>query len=221
MGDVLKNQFLDSFINNISLTTIIITMTVAFVFAVYLYFVYMLTCDSVVYSKKFNITMSLIILITTAIILSMQSNIVLSLGMVGALSIVRFRTAIKEPRDLLFLFWSISLGIILGGELYSVALVLSAMMTIGLIVFNYLPGNKTPMLLIVNCKDEEAEKKVETFLKENKVENRVKSRNAGKYGIDVIYEIGAKTKLETMKNLKAEEGLENVNIVMHDGESQF
>ena len=110
---IFKESFLANFQTNISRETIIITFAISFALALYVYYVYKLTGKDVIYSKKFNVTMSLMSIITSAIVLSMQANIAVSLGMVGALSIVRFRTAIKEPRDLLFLFWSISNGIII------------------------------------------------------------------------------------------------------------
>ena len=91
-----------------------------------------------IYSKNFNVTMSLISIVTAGVVLSMQANIVVSLGMVGALSIVRFRTAVKEPRDLLFLFWSISNGIIIGAGVYSLVFIMAIILTIGLLVFDIL-----------------------------------------------------------------------------------
>ena len=124
-NDIFKDNFLDSFSSNLSIITVCITLIFTFLISLYVFFIYKLTTKNVIYSKKFNITMTLMSIITSAIVLSMQANITVSLGMVGALSIVRFRTAIKEPRDLLFLFWSISNGIIIGSGIYSIAIVLA------------------------------------------------------------------------------------------------
>ena len=108
-SDIFKDSFLSNFSTTISLPTIIFTLVYAFLISLFVYFIYKLTTKSVIYSKKFNITTSLMSIITAAIVLSMQSNITVSLGMVGALSIIRFRTAIKEPRDLLFLFCNVTI----------------------------------------------------------------------------------------------------------------
>lgn len=145
-SDIFKSNFLDNFNNSISISSVIITMIIALIFSLIAFYVYKLTCDNVVYSKKFNVTMSLMTIVTAAVVMSMQSNVVVSLGMVGALSIVRFRTAIKEPKDLLFLFWAITNGIIIGAGVYSIAFILAIVLTIGLLVFERLPGNKIPYL---------------------------------------------------------------------------
>ena len=175
--DVIKNGFLNNFMNSISLPTVITTTVISFAFAIGVYIVYLLTCDKTIYSKKFNIAMSLMTIITSALVMSMQANIVISLGMVGALSIVRFRTAIKEPKDLLFLFWAISNGIIIGAGLYSIALVLAVVLSIALLVFELIPARRKAMLLVVNLKNVEdvikVEEKLNTLAKEaNKVADK-------------------------------------------------
>lgn len=147
-SDIFKNSFLDNFNQSMSKSSVIVTMLMALLFALIVFYVYKLTCDNVVYSKKFNVTMSLMTLVTAAVVMSMQANVVVSLGMVGALSIVRFRTAIKEPKDLLFLFWAISNGIIIGAGVYFVVCILAVVLTIGLLLFEKLPGNKIPYLLV-------------------------------------------------------------------------
>ena len=149
-SDILKKNFLDNFTGTISIQAVIITLLVALLFSVIVFYVYKLTSKNTIYSKNFNITMSLISIVTSGVVLSMQANIVVSLGMVGALSIVRFRTAVKEPRDLLFLFWSISNGIIIGAGVYSLVFIMAIILTIGLLVFDVLPSNKIPYLLVIN-----------------------------------------------------------------------
>ena len=134
--EIFKDSFLDNFTSNLSIPTISITLIYAFLLSIFVFFIYKLTTKNVIYSKKFNVSMSLMSIITAAIVLSMQANITVSLGMVGALSIVRFRTAIKEPRDLLFLFWSISNGIIIGAGIYSIALVLAIVLGIAMLFFD-------------------------------------------------------------------------------------
>ena len=196
-SNIFKDNFLDNFTEAIPFTEVIITMVVAFVFSIIIYYVYKVTCDNVIYSKKFNITMALMSIVTAAIIMSMQANVVVSLGMVGALSIVRFRTAIKEPKDLLFLFWAIANGIIIGAGIYSIAFVLAIILTLALLLFEKLPGNKIPYLLVVTLKNLDAEEHIIKLLEENKIKYRVKSKNVSSNSVDVIYELSNK-KIETL-----------------------
>ena len=220
-SDIFKNNFLDNFTNSISLSSVIITMCVALLFSFIIYFVYKFTCDNVIYSKKFNVTMALMTMVTAAVIMSMQANVVVSLGMVGALSIVRFRTAIKEPKDLLFLFWSITNGIIIGAGIYSIAFVLAIILTIALLVFERLPGNKIPYLLVATLENLDAEEKITKVLEENKIKYRVKSKNVSSSSIDVIYELSNNKIEELIKDISKDKGIKSLNLITQDGECQF
>ena len=220
-SDIFKNNFLDNFTNSISLSSVIITMCVALLFSFIIYFVYKFTCDNVIYSKKFNVTMALMTMVTAAVIMSMQANVVVSLGMVGALSIVRFRTAIKEPKDLLFLFWSITNGIIIGAGIYSIAFVLAIILTIALLVFERLPGNKIPYLLVATLDNLDAEEKITNVLKENKIKYRVKSKNVSSSSTDVIYELSNNKIEELIKDISKDKGIKSLNLITQDGECQF
>ena len=151
----------------------------------------------------------------------MQANIVVSLGMVGALSIVRFRTAIKEPRDLLFLFWSISNGIIVGAGIYSVAAVLSVIVIIVMLILERLPENKMPHLLIVNFDDNEVEKQIESIFDDNNVKNIVKSKNISKGRCDIVYEIAIKEDSEFVSKIAELPGVLSVNLLHQDGECEL
>ena len=155
--------------------------------------------DSVFYSKGFAISMAAISVITAAILIAMQSNLVISLGMVGALSIVRFRTAIKDPMDLLFLFWSIGVGIICGASLYSVAIVGSLVVTVVLLVLSLTPVVRAPFLLVVNGEDEELEKAVLAAVEHHTRAYRVKSRNRSRGHMDLIVEAVSYTHLDVYK----------------------
>ena len=220
-SDIFKNNFLDNFTNSISLSSVIITMCVALLFSFIIYFVYKFTCDNVIYSKKFNVTMALMTMVTAAVIMSMQANVIVSLGMVGALSIVRFRTAIKEPKDLLFLFWSITNGIIIGAGIYSIAFVLMVILTIALLVFERLPGNKIPYLLVATLDNLDAEEKITNVLKENKIKYRVKSKNVSSSSTDVIYELSNNKIEELIKDISKDKGIKSLNLITQDGECQF
>lgn len=220
-SDIFKNNFLDKFTNSISLSEVVITLGVALIFSFLIYFVYKFTCDNVIYSKKFNITMALMTMVTAAVIMSMQANVVVSLGMVGALSIVRFRTAIKEPKDLLFLFWSITNGIIIGAGIYSIAFVLMVILTIALLVFERLPGNKIPYLLVATLENLESEEKIIKVLDENKIKYRVKSKNVSNNSIDVIYELSNNKIEELIKDISKDTSIKSINLITQDGECQF
>ena len=220
-SDIFKNNFLDKFTNSISLSEVVITLGVALIFSFLIYFVYKFTCDNVIYSKKFNITMALMTMVTAAVIMSMQANVIVSLGMVGALSIVRFRTAIKEPKDLLFLFWSITNGIIIGAGIYSIAFVLMVILTIALLVFERLPGNKIPYLLVATLENLESEEKIIRVLNENKIKYRVKSKNVSNNSIDVIYELSNNKIEELIKDISKDNSIKSINLITQDGECQF
>ena len=157
--DVFKKSFLEGF-TSMDITTgkIAATLIVTALLALYIFAIYRLVTRKVFYSKNFNISLAVMSLITSAIILAMQSNLVISLGMVGALSIVRFRTAIKDPMDLAFLFWSISIGIICGAGLYEIALVTSVGVTVFILVLDMLPVGKAPMMLVVNSSEMNGER---------------------------------------------------------------
>ena len=214
--DVIKKSFLTNFVENIPLMTVVMTLFIAFIFAIGIYFAYLLTCEKTIYSKKFNITMSLMTIVTAAIVMSMQANVVVSLGMVGALSIVRFRTAIKEPKDLLFLFWAISNGIIIGANIYSIAFVLSIIMVISLLLFQVLPSKGKNMLLVVNLNSIDKEDVIEKEFNTLKVKYNVKSRNVFKDKVDIIYEISTKEEKELIKILSKNKNIISMNLIKQD-----
>jgi len=159
--DIFKKSFLEGYASaEITTFTIVVALGLACLLALYIFFVYRVVTRKTFYSKNFNITLAGITVITAALILTMQSSVVLSLGMVGALSIVRFRTAVKDPMDLMFLFWSISVGIICGAGLAQVAVILSVVVTLGILILDRMPVAKAPMILVVNASDLDAEEAV-------------------------------------------------------------
>lgn len=218
--EIFKDGFIANFFNDISMIVIFVTLIYAFIISMYVYFIYKLTTKNVIYSKKFNISMSLMSIITSAIVLSMQSNITVSLGMVGALSIVRFRTAIKEPRDLLFLFWSISNGIIIGSQIYSIAIVLAVVLGIAMLFFDIIPEKKVPYLLIIYFKNVKEDKIIEV-LKNNKIKYRLKSENLSTNESSYIYEIKVKKKKDFIYDIKNIKGVSEVSLLTQDGECSY
>ena len=220
-SDIFKKNFLENFTGTISIQMVIITLLFALVFSLIVFYVYKLTSKNTIYSKNFNVTMSLISIITAGVVLSMQANIVVSLGMVGALSIVRFRTAVKEPRDLLFLFWSISNGIIIGAGVYSLVFIMAIILTIGLLAFDLLPNNKIPYLLVVNISDNNVFDKIVDTLIVNSVKYKVKSRNVTKGSTDVVFELSCKSLELLVDDLNKIKGITSYNLISQDGECQF
>ena len=162
--------------------------------------------------------MAIISVVTAGIILAMQSSIVISLGMVGALSIVRFRTAIKDPMDLLFLFWSIGTGIICGAGLYKVAIILAILVTVGILVLDLLPVRISPYLLIINSDTKEAEDKIISIVKEIAGGYKLKSKNITAGGMDLILEVKAKNEKELLDRLSQLKEITAVSLLAHDGE---
>ena len=148
--DMIKNSVLESFSSDITPQRIIIVLLVALVLGLYVFVIYRMAVNNEFYSKDFNRTLVLMAVVTAGIVLAIQSNLVISLGMVGALSIVRFRTAIKSSIDLFFLFWAISIGIICGAGLYLLALMLSIIVTVGLFVTNIMASPIGLGLLVMN-----------------------------------------------------------------------
>ena len=214
--DVIKNSFVENFVESISLQKVALSLTMALLFALIIYGFYLFTCDKTIYSKKFNIAMSLMTIITTAVVLAIQANVVVSLGMVGALSIVRFRTAIKEPKDLLFLFWSISNGIILGAGLYSLALVLLVIVSLALLFFDIIPIKSRVMLLVVNIADLNEEKNIENTMDKLKVKYNIKSKNVFKDKVDIMYEINTKNDQELILELSENKKINSMNLIKQD-----
>ena len=220
-SDIFKKNFLENFTGTVSIQLVIVTLIMALVFSFVVFNIYKLTSKNTIYSRNFNITMSLISIITAGVVLSMQANIVVSLGMVGALSIVRFRTAVKEPRDLLFLFWSISNGIIIGAGVYSLVFIMAIIMSIGLVLFDLIPARKSPYLLVINTSGNSALDKIENMLAENKIKYRIKSRNVTKGNTDIIYELYCDDSQDLFNNINKISGITNFNLLSQDGECQF
>ena len=220
--DVFKKSFLEGF-TSMDITTgkIAATLIVTALLALYIFAIYRLVTRKVFYSKNFNISLAVMSLITAAIILAMQSNLVISLGMVGALSIVRFRTAIKDPMDLAFLFWSISIGIICGAGLYEVALITSVAVTVFILVLDMLPVGKAPMMLVVNSSEMNGEKAVLDVVEKYSRYYKVKSRNLSKGRLDLVIELRVKEESALVSEVAALDGMISASMISHDGEVTF
>ena len=220
--DIFKKSFLEGYAGaDIDLITVCTALAVASAIALYIFFVYRVMTRKTFYSKSFNITLAAVTVITSALILTMQSSVVLSLGMVGALSIVRFRTAIKDPTDLMFLFWSISAGIICGAGLAQIAVILSLVLTAGVGVLSALPNATPSMLLVVNGTGIEVEKTVMASAAKYARHPRVKSRNVTGTTFDIVVELRTDKGGELVSELASADGVLHVSLLSHDGETTF
>lgn len=218
-SDIFKNSFLEKFDGtSFDLKTIALLLIVSSVLAIYIFLVYRGITKKTFYSKTFNISLVALTIIITSIIITIQSNIVISLGMVGALSIVRFRTAIKDPMDLTFLFWSISVGIICGANLPELALVESLVLTVLILVLNYLPVSKAPMLLIINFDDINTEDKIINILTKYIKHYKIKSRNISNDKEEMIIELRIKNDNSIVKEISKIKNVQSVSLLSHDGE---
>ncbi|MBP5739012.1 MAG: DUF4956 domain-containing protein [Abditibacteriota bacterium] len=219
-SDIFKKSFLEGY-GTISPKTTALALLVSCLFALYIFLLYRVVTRKTFYSKSFNITLAGLTVITTAVILTIQSNIVLSLGLVGALSIGRFRTAIKDPMDLMFLFWSIGTGIVCGAGLAEIAAILAIVLTIGIIVLDAFPTVKAPMLLIVNADNTDAEEKITAVTEKFASHPKVKSRNMTATSFDIIYELRTSQGGDLVKELMALDGVTSASLMSHDGETTF
>lgn len=220
--DIFKKSFLEGYASTeITTLTIMTALGIACLLALYIFFVYRVVTRKTFYSKSFNITLAGVTVITASLILTMQSSVVLSLGMVGALSIVRFRTAIKDPIDLMFLFWSISVGIICGAGLAQVAIILSVILTLGILILDRLPVAKAPMILVVNATDLDAEQNVSRVVGKYAHFFSVKSRNMTADTLDLVLELRTEQGSTLVRDIMALEGITSASLLAHDGEVTF
>lgn len=215
--DILKNSFLEE-TADFSIAAASVSLLSALFIGLFIFFIYKKTYAGVMYSKPFNTSLVLLSVLTTFVILAVTSNVVLSLGMVGALSIVRFRTAIKEPLDLVFLFWSISVGIILGAGLYSLAFLGSAFITVILLVLTGKVDSSAPYILMLQLENENAELQATEIIKNRFGKVIVKSKSITDGQPELIYEVKVKNnETSFMNELSAIEGVQNATLVSYNG----
>lgn len=216
--DIFKSGFLDSF-QSFSLTDIVISLAAAFFIGLFIFYVYQKTYSGVLYSRSFNVSLVAILLVTTLVICGVTSNVVLSLGMVGALSIVRFRTAVKDPMDLVFLFWAIAEGILCGAALLPLALLGCPVIGIFLLVFANRQQRDNPYLIIIRLEDMEREGEVAAFLRNQVKRMLLKSKTVtGGTGTELIYEIRpVDSDSRFVNTISKMEGVESAVMVSYDG----
>ena len=217
-NDIFKSSFLNN-VTAISITDMAIAMILAFGVGLFIFYVYKKTYAGVMYSSCFGVTLIALTLITTLVILAVTSNVVLSLGMVGALSIVRFRTAIKEPMDIAFLFWSIAVGIVLAAGMIPLAVLGSVMIGIILLLFANRKSHTAPYIVVVTCENHGSEQNVTEFLKQKTEKCQVKSKTAQKGQVEINLEIRLKDdNTDFVNELTELEGVGNAVLVSYNGD---
>ena len=185
--------------------------------AVYEFFIYRFVSHRSFYNKSFNITVAILPFFISTIILCLQSNLVITLGTIGALAIIRFRTAIKDPVDMLYILWSVFIGIICGCQLYEVGLLTSVMVTIVLICLEHLTFGKRPFVLILHS-EKELEEELKKVFDDKKIKYRFKSRNYTSKGYDYAIEFTSKEITELEKELSKNERVSKYSIIEYDAD---
>ena len=217
-SDIFKSSFLEN-VSSISLFDMILTIVLSFGVGLFIFLVYRRTYRGVMYSTGFGTTLIALTMITSTVILAVTSNVVLSLGMVGALSIVRFRTAIKDPLDIAFLFWSIGAGIILAAGMIPLAIIGSVCIGIILLVFVNRTSNTHPYMVVLSCTDHDAEVKAKEFLSKNVTKTTAKSKSAVNGAIELNIEVRLKDDDTDFVNILSEmPGVNSAVIVSYNGE---
>jgi uncharacterized membrane protein YhiD involved in acid resistance len=216
--DIFKSSFLEN-IASVSLLDMAAALTLAFGIGMFIYLIYKKTFAGVMYSSSFGVTLVALTMISTLVILAVTSNVVLSLGMVGALSIVRFRTAIKEPLDIAFLFWSIAAGIVLAAGMIPLAVFGSVIIGIVLLVFANRKSHFNPYILVLRCEDHGSESAAMEFLKKQVARSVVKSKTAQKGAVELNIEIRMKEDDTDFVNVLSEmNGVDSAVLVSYNGE---
>ncbi len=216
--EIIKKSFLEGYATgDIGLDTILFCTFCTAAIAAYIFILYKNINKNSFYNRNFNLSLIGMAVITSAIILTIQSNIVVSLGMVGALSIVRFRTAVKDPVDLMFLFWSISVGIICGAGFAAIAVVASIAMTILIVCFSMLPEARETVVLVVNASSYEAEEAIMKLVKENCRYAKTRARNLTKTSLNLAVEVKTKDQKALIEGLMEMDSVLSTSLVEHDG----
>lgn len=217
-NDIFKSSFLEN-VTSVSLLDMGIALVLAFCLGLFIFLVYKKSFQGVMYSSSFGVTLVALTMITTVVILAVTSNVVLSLGMVGALSIVRFRTAIKEPLDIAFLFWSIAVGIVLAAGMIPLAVIGSVVIGIVLLVFVNKKSHTNPYIVVIQCDGHESEQNAKEYLEKQVERCVVKSKTAQKGAVELNLEIRLKVDNTDFINVLSEmDGVRSAVLVSYNGD---
>lgn len=216
--DIFKSSFIDHF-DAIAPLDMVLGLILSFGLGLFIFFIYKKSYSGVLYSQSFGVTLIALSMISTFLIMAVTSNIVLSLGMVGALSIVRFRTAIKEPSDIAFLFWSIAVGIVIAAGLIPLALFGSIFLGLVLLFFSRTRSFDRPYILVLHVRDEILEKESFSYLKNQVEKLSLKSKTVSPEMIELNYELRLKQEDTSFINeLSKKDGVLHVILVSYNGD---
>ncbi len=217
-SDIFKSSFLEN-VTSVSILDMFIALVLAFCLGMFIFYVYKKTYSGVMYSSSFGVTLLALTMITTLVILAVTSNVVLSLGMVGALSIVRFRTAIKEPLDIAFLFWAIAAGIVLAAGMIPLAVIGSIIIGVILLIFVNRKSGVNPYIVVINCDGADSERAAVEFLKSRTEKSVVKSKTARRGSIELNMEIRLREDdTDFINELAAMNGIGSAVLVSYNGD---
>ncbi len=217
-NDIFKSSFLEN-VSTVSLLDMAVALALAFGLGLFIFLVYKKTFTGVMYASSFGVTLVALTMITTVVILAVTSNVVLSLGMVGALSIVRFRTAIKEPLDIAFLFWSIAVGIVLAAGMIPLAVFGSVFIGAVLLVFVNKKSHADPYIVVIQCGGRDSETRASAYLEQHTERCVVKSKTARRDMVELNMEIRLKDGNTDFINTLAElEGVDSAVLVSYNGD---
>ena len=215
---IFQSSFLEN-VTSISVLDMVLTIVLSFGVGLFIFLIYKKTYRGVMYSPGFGTTLIALTMITATVILAVTSNVVLSLGMVGALSIVRFRTAIKDPLDLVFLFWAIGAGIILAAGMIPLAIIGSVAIGIILLIFVNKTSNTHPYMVVLSLTDHQAEQRAKDFLLQHVTRTTVKSKTAVKGAIEMNIEVRLKEDDTDFVNVLSQiPGVNSAVLVAYNGE---
>lgn len=211
------NHVSNSFQNQeITSSTLLAVLLVVCILALYEFIVYQIILHRSLYNKSFNISIAILPLFISTIILCLQSNLVITLGTIGALAIIRFRTAVKDPVDLIFILWAIHIGITCGCQLYEVAIITSLLATFILVILNHISTGMKSHILVIHCQSANDEAEIINLLKDHTKKYRVKSRNHTEHGMDFVFEISTKECNLLSSELQNQTAIERFSLMEYD-----
>ena len=216
--EIFSSNFIDS-VNAVSVVDMSLALALAFADGLFIFFIYKKTFSGVMYSASFGISLIAMTMITALVILAISSNVVLSLGMVGALSIVRFRTAVKDPMDIVFLFWSIAAGIVLAAGLLLLAVAGSIFIGIVLLIFSEKKTFDRPYILVIHCVDSDSEERSLKLVEEMAGKVSLQSKTVTPGSIELNYEVRLRDgNTDFVHRLAEMDGVTSTVMVSYNGD---
>ncbi len=220
--DILKESFIKGYMDvNVSSKNITLILVITGIYGIYLFAVYRFMTRKSVCSKSFNVSLVAMAIITAAIIIAIQNSVVISLGMVGALSIVRFRTAVKDPLDLMFLFWSIGVGIMCGAGQFVLAGIMTVGLTVLMLILECIPVIRAPMVLVINMERDVPEDDIREILKQSCRHYKIKARSVKNSAKEYVIELRTSRESLLLDELSKREGIRSFSLLDHNGEVTY